>query len=175
MKCHILATNLQEMAYFIDSSVLLLMLGKLLLGQPDFGKENKMAEKIEPTFAELIEMQVQKLIDSYNKSDWVRLAELYSEELLILEPGQPVLKGWEPAVALFKGAKESGAVEMQVAILQAEQCEDHAFLIASIKYFTRDKTLVMDMRYLVVCVHESGEWKISMSCGNANPLPDPVP
>ncbi len=133
-----------------------------------------MAEKIEPTFAEMIEMQAHKLVDAYNKGDWVRLAELYSEEPVILESGHPILKGWEPAVALFKGAKESGAVEMQVAILQAEQCGDHAFLIASIKYLNQEKMLVVDNQYLVVCVQESGEWKISMSCGNANPLPDSI-
>ncbi len=135
-----------------------------------------MAEKIDQTFTEAIEMQVKKLVRSYNNDDWVHLAELYSEEPWILEPGQPILKGWEPSVALFKGAKESGAEELEVSILHAEPCGGgHAFLVANLKYLTRDRTLVMDMRYLVVCVHESGEWKISMSCGNANPLPDPVP
>ncbi len=135
-----------------------------------------MAEKIERTFIEAIGMQVQKLIDSYNNGDWVRLAELYSEETLILEPGQPVLKGWEPSVALFKGAKESGAEELQVSILHTEPCGgDHAFLVANLKYFTRDKTLVMDTKYLVVCIQEGGEWKISMSCGNANPPSATVP
>lgn len=131
-----------------------------------------MAEKIEHPIVEIIEAQAHKFYEAFNDSDWARLVELYTEAPITLLANTPTLQGRDSIIAVLKGVKESGLVEMTGKVFYAEQFGDHAIVINNTKYSSKDKSQVHETRILAIWVQQGGEWKIAITSDSGAPSPE---
>lgn len=108
---------------------------------------------------------------TYARGDAASMAELYTEDGMLLPTGSDFVQG-KPAIQQFwQGVMDMGIDEAELEIVELEDHGDTAVEIG--RYTLSGDGQVMDRgKYLVVWKQEDGEWKLHRDIWNTSVPPE---
>ncbi len=107
---------------------------------------------------------------NFKQGNAAGIAELYTENAMLLPPGSDFVKGKEAIRDFWKRVMDLGIKEAELNILEVELHDDTTIELGQYKLMGGGK--VMDQgKYIVIWKQEGGQWKVHRDMWNTSLLP----
>lgn len=112
-----------------------------------------------------------KFESTFARGDAAGMAELYTEDGMLLPAGSGIVEGKADIEAFWKGAMDMGIKQAKLETIDIEQLENTAIEIGNCVLSGEDGQVLDKGKYLVVWKKRGGEWKLQKDIWNSNSAP----
>ena len=120
-------------------------------------------------------------LDAFNRGDAAALAAFYTEEAKILEPNSQMIVGRESIQAMFQGFFDTGALELQLTVIELSVNGDMAHKVGkyTLTIQPEEGEVISDNgKHVTIWKRVNGSWKVDVDIWNSSvqlPVPEALP
>jgi uncharacterized protein (TIGR02246 family) len=130
-----------------------------------------MNEMIHENIRAVIEEADQKFMALYKQGDCAAVADLYSQDPVLMPPGMDFVYGKEAIQKTFEAFRAMGIAELVFEIVEVDPCADHAIEMSRFKLLGAAGQQLDQGKYIVVWKREQGAWKLHRDIFNSSVPP----
>jgi uncharacterized protein (TIGR02246 family) len=104
----------------------------------------------------------------FEKRDAKGVAELYTDDGMLLPPGSPTVQGREQIEKFWKTVMDSGVTKVTLETLEAEGFGDTAFERGKYALWNKEAKELAKGHYLVIWKRIAGKWKLHRDTWNSS-------
>ena len=127
-----------------------------------------MSEKVHENVFEAIKEADEKFMALYRQGNAAGIAELYSEDAVLMLPGADFVRGKEGIQATFAGFMAMGIKALVFDVIEVDQCAEKAIEMSTYRLLGVDDQELDHGKYIVVWKREQGEWKLHRDIFNSS-------
>jgi uncharacterized protein (TIGR02246 family) len=127
-----------------------------------------MSEKVHPNVHDAIAKADQKFMELYKKGDAAGVADLYTDNPVLMPPGMDFVRGKEGVQAAFEAFMAMGVKEMVFEIVEVDHAGDSAVEMSTYQLLGAGGQMLDFGKFIVVWKWEHGEWKLHRDIFNTS-------
>ena len=104
----------------------------------------------------------------FGRGDSAGMAELYTDNGILLPTGSDFVKGKQAIEAFWQGAMDMGIKNVKLDIVEVEQFGDTAIDMGQYTLMNQDDQVMDTGKYVVIWKHEDGTWKLHRDIWNSS-------
>lgn len=104
----------------------------------------------------------------FGRGDSAGLADLYTDDGMVLPTGADMLQGKEAIAAFWQGAMDMGIKSAKLDIVELEQHDDTAIEIGRYTLSGAEGQVLDQGKYLIVWKHQDDTWKLHRDIFNTS-------
>ena len=124
------------------------------------------------TIQEEITRANEQFMSAFNAGDAQALAELYTEDALLLPPNSDFAEGKDAIRDYWQAVMDAGVAQAQLEIREVEQYGDVAHEVSTYTLFDAEGQEVDRGKYIVIWQRVDGEWKLHRDIFNSSMAAD---
>lgn len=115
-----------------------------------------------------IERANENFMETYRRGDAAGMAALYTRGGMLLPPNSDFVEGHQQIQGYWKAVMEMGVKDVQLQILEVEQCENTAIELSRATLSGENGAVLDQVKYMVIWKRENGAWKLHRDIFNSN-------
>ena len=104
----------------------------------------------------------------FGRGDAVGMADLYTDDGMLLPTGSDFVKGKQAIEAFWQGAMDMGIKNAKLDIVEVEQHGDTAIDMGQYTLSSADDQVMDTGKYVVIWKHEDDTWKLHRDIWNSS-------
>ena len=105
---------------------------------------------------------------TFGQGDAAGMADLYTDNGMLLPTGSDFVKGKQAIEAFWQGAMDMGIKNAKLDIVEVEQHGDTAIEVGQYTLSSADDQVMDAGKYVVIWKHEDGTWKLHRDIWNSS-------
>ena len=105
---------------------------------------------------------------TFGQGDAAGMADLYTDNGMLLPTGSDFVKGKQAIAAFWQGAMDMGIKNAKLDTVEVEQHGDTAIQVGQYTLSSADDQVMDAGKYVVIWKHEDGTWKMHRDIWNSS-------
>ncbi|GAB3204334.1 uncharacterized protein (TIGR02246 family) [Pontibacter aydingkolensis] len=119
------------------------------------------------TKAEIMNVN-KKFMQAFAQGNAEGVANLYTDEGMLLPAGMDIIKGKQAVQDFWQGAIGMGIKEVKLETMEVQPCENTAIEMGNYTLSGADGAMVDKGKYIVVWHNQNGNWKLDKDIWNTS-------
>ena len=114
-----------------------------------------------------VEAGNRSFVAAFLRGDAKAIANLYTEDALVMAPGSAATSGRQAIAAFWQGSIDSGTTGLTLETTETESAGDLAYELGNVRLVAKDGT-TSEARYVVVWKRIDGKWMLHRDIWNSS-------